>query len=100
MRAHKEQHNRHGKQILLGRSKLLLVVYLLPHVQVVVCARVEVEGDAAHPVEHDVAAGHVGEVGERPGDFLRDAGDDVEEDLEAEYEDRVDQPGACEGRVC
>ena len=95
MRAHKEQHNRHTEQVLLRRRELLLIVNLLPHVEVVVGAAVEVEGDAADPVEHEVGAGHVGEVCESPANFLGDAGDNVEEDLEAEDEDWVDEPGAC-----
>lgn len=66
MRADQEQNNRHAEQVLLGRCELLAVVYLLPHVEVVVCARVEVKGDASDPVEHDVAAGHVRYVGECP----------------------------------
>lgn len=95
MRAHKEQHNRHAHEVFLRGGELALVVYLLPHVEVVVGAAVEVEGDAAHPVEHDVAPRHVGDVCEGPGDFLGDAWDDVEEDLEEEDEDGVDEPGAC-----
>lgn len=93
--ADEEQHDGHAQQELLGRGVLVTVVNLLPHVQVVVCARVELEGHAAHPVEHEVAAEHVGYVGERPRRLLRHAGDDVVEDLEANDEDEVDGPGAC-----
>jgi hypothetical protein len=43
-------------------------------------------------VEHEVGAEHVGDVGEGPGGFLRDAGNDVVEDLEGCNEDYVDCP--------
>lgn len=74
VRAQQEQRNGHEQQELLGRGVLVAVVYLLPHVEVVVGARVEVEGHALHVVEHQVAAGHVGDVGQRPGGLLRHAG--------------------------
>lgn len=92
MRAEQEQDNRHTKQELLCRRVLIPVVDLLPHVQVVVRAGIELEGHASHPVEHEVGAEHVGDVGEGPGGFLRDAGNDVVEDLEGCNEDYVDCP--------
>lgn len=94
MSADEEEHDGHAQQELLGWSVLVTVVNLLPHVQVVVCAGVEVEGHAAHPVKHEVAAKHVRDVGQGPGCFLRHTGDDVKEDLEADDEDEVDDPGA------
>ena len=90
MRANQEQTYRHGEKILLRRCILIFIVDLLPHVEIVVGAGVELEGDAAHVVEHEVCGEHVGGVGEGPGGFLRDGGDDVVEDFEEEDEDYVD----------
>lgn len=95
MRGHQEQHYWNRKQILLRWRELVSIVDLLPHVKIVVGPRVKVKRDAADPVKHQVGSCDVGQVGEGPGGFLGDAGDDVVEDLEAEYEDRVDEPGAC-----
>ena len=97
MRAQQEEHDGHAEQELLGRRVLIAVVDLLPHVEVVVGARVEFERHALHPVEHQVGAEHVGDVGQRPRRFLRNARDDVEEDFEAEDQQDVDEPGACVG---
>lgn len=94
VRADEEETDGDGEQELLGRGILVLVVDLLPHVEVVVGAGVELERDAAHVVEHQVAAEHVRGVDECPGGFLGDGGDDVVEDFEEEDEDDVDQPGA------
>ena len=94
MRADQEQTYGHAEQELLGRRVLVLVVDLLPHVEVVVGARVELEGDAAHVVEHEVGGAVVGGVDERPGGFLREGGDDGEEEFEEEDADWVDEPGA------
>lgn len=49
-----EEPNRHSEEPFLRWRVLVTVVNLLPHVEVVIGASVEVEGDAAHPVEHDV----------------------------------------------
>lgn len=95
MRANEEQKDRHTQQKLLGRRVLVAVVDLLPQVEVIVGAGVEFKGHALHPVEHYVAAEHVGDVCEGPAGLLRDAGDDVVKDLEADDEDEVDAPGAC-----
>lgn len=100
MRADQEQTYGHGQQELLGRGVLVLVVDLLPHVEVVVGAGVELEGDAAHVVEHQIGGEHVGDVGEGPAGLLRDRGQDVVEDFEDEDEDDVDEPGACHGSHC
>ena len=94
MRAKQKQQYRHYQQEFLCRRILIAVIDLLPHVEVVVGAGVELEGHALHPVEHEVGPEHVGYVGERPRCFLRDARDDVEEDLEGDYEDDMDCPGA------
>jgi hypothetical protein len=48
-----------------------------------------------NPMEHYVAAGHVCQIGQCPRRLLCDAWDYVEEDLEAEDEDGVDEPGSC-----
>lgn len=58
-----EQDNRHAEEELLGGRVLVAVVDLLPHVEVVVGAGVELEGHALHVVEHEVRAEHVGDVG-------------------------------------
>ncbi|KAJ8105866.1 hypothetical protein OPT61_g9921 [Boeremia exigua] len=87
--------NGHEEEELLGGGVLVAVVDLLPHVEVVVGARVEVKGDAADVVEHEVGAGHVGQVDQGPGRLLRHPRDDVEEDLADEDEHKVDCPGAC-----
>lgn len=81
MRADQEQTYRHRQQELLGRCILVLVVDLLPHVEVVVGAGVEFEGNAAHVVEHQVGGEHVCDVGEGPAGLLRDGGQDVVEDF-------------------
>ena len=94
MRAEQEQQDGHYEQELLRRRVLVPIVDLLPHVQVVVGAGVELKGHALYPVEHQVGAEHVGDVCQRPGGFLRDAGDGVEEDFEGEDEDYVYCPCA------
>ena len=93
--AEQEQHDGHAEQKLLGGGVLIPVVDLLPHVEVVVGARVEVEGHAAHPVEHEVGAAGIADVGEEPRGLLRDARHDVEEELEGCDEHDVDGPGTC-----
>lgn len=93
MRAEQKKQNRHYQQKLFRRCILIPVVDLLPHVQVVVGAGVELEGYTLHPMEHQVGAEHVGHVRERPRGFLGDAGKGVEEDFESDYEDYMDCPG-------
>ena len=82
MRAKQKQHNRHTEQKFLGRRVLVSVVNLLPHVEVIICPRVEFKGHALHPVEHQVGAEHVGYICQRPGGFLTNAREGVEEDFE------------------
>lgn len=94
VRADEEETYGDGEQELLRRRVLIPVVDLLPHVEVVVGAGVELEGHAAHVVEHQVAAEHVGDVGHGPGGFLRNGGDDVVDDFEQQDDDDVDHPGA------
>lgn len=84
MGAEQEEHDGHAEEKFLRGGILRPVVDLLPHVEVVVGARVEFKGHAAHPVEHQVGAEHVTDVCEGPGGFLGDARDDVEEDFEGE----------------
>jgi len=90
MRAQQKQQDRHREQEFLRRRILVPVVDLLPHVEVVERAGVEVERNALHVVEHEIRAGHVRDVGECPGGFLRDAGDGVVEDLKDDDEYEVD----------
>ena len=94
MRAEQEQQDGYYEQELLRRRVLVPVVDLLPHVQVVIGAGVKLKGHALHPVEHQVGAEHVGDVCQRPGGFLRDARDCVEEDFEGQDEDYVYCPCA------
>lgn len=96
VRAQQEEDDGHGEEEFLGRGVLGAIVDLLPHVEVVEGARVELEGDAADVVEHDVRAEHVGDVGERPRCLLRYAGDDVVEDLERRNKHEVDRPSTCQ----
>ena len=84
MRAEQEEQYRHYQQELLRRRVLVPIVDLLPHVQVVVGAGVELKGHALHPMEHEVGSEHVGYVCQRPGGFLRDTGHGVEEYFEGE----------------
>ena len=66
MRAKQKQQYRHYQQELLRGRILIAVIDLLPHVEVVVGAGVELKGHALHPVKHEVGPEHVGYVGERP----------------------------------
>jgi hypothetical protein len=66
---------------------------LFPHVQIIICASVELERHASDPVEHEIGPKHVDDVGESPRYLLRYAGNYVEEDLEANDEDKVYSPG-------
>lgn len=93
--AEEEEHDRHAKEELLGRGVLVAIVDLLPHVEIVVGTGVELEGDAPHPVKHEEGAEHVADVGEGPRGLLRDARDDVVEDLEGGDEDEMNGPGTC-----
>jgi len=94
MRANQKEYDWHRQKVLLGRRVLVTVIDLLPHVEIVICTRVEVEGYTAHPVEHEVGAGHVCEVCEGPGGLLRYARDDIIDNLQAEYENWVDEPSS------
>ena len=95
MCADEEQRNGDEEQEFLRGGVLVAVVDLLPHVEVVVCARIEVKGHAAHVVEHEIGPGRVREVDKRPGRLLRHAWDDVKEDLADEDQHEVDYPCAC-----
>jgi hypothetical protein len=66
VRADQKEHNGHGQQELLRGRVLVAIVDLLPHVEVVKGAGVEVEWHTAHVVEHEVGAGHVREVDQGP----------------------------------
>lgn len=57
--ADEEQHDGYGKQELLRWGVLVSSVNLLPHVEVVESAGVEVEGHAADVVEHEIGSGHI-----------------------------------------
>lgn len=100
MRAGEEQTDGYTQQEFLGRSELVAVIHLLPHVEVVEGSRVEFEGDAPDPVEHQVRAEHVGEIREGPGSVALDTGYDAEKDLESNDEDYMDYPSPYETRHC
>ena len=92
--AQQEQGHGDAEQELLCRRVLVSVVDLLPHVEIVVCPGIELKGDSSYVMEHQVGAKHVADVGEGPGNLLRNPGDDVEEDLEPYYQDKVNSPGS------
>jgi len=100
MGANEKEADGYGEQKLLGGGVLVAVVDLLPHVEVVIGAGVELEGHAAHPVEHEVGGGHVRRVNERPRRLLRHRGQDVVEDFEREDEYDVDHPRTCHAHHC
>lgn len=97
MRTEQEQTDRDREQEFLGGRILVPVVDLLPHVEIVIGASVELEGHAAHPVEHEKRAEHVGYVCEGPGQLLADARQDVVEDFKEDDQYRVDYPSSCLG---
>ena len=54
MRAQQKQHDRYCQEKLLRGGILVTIVDLLPHVEVVVCSGVELEGYTTHPMKHKV----------------------------------------------
>lgn len=95
VRAEQKQDDRHAQQELFGRRILIAIVNLLPHVEIVVGAGIELEGNPLHVVEHEVGAKHICDVGERPRGLLAYARHSIEEDLEEEDQERVYKPGTC-----
>jgi hypothetical protein len=91
--AKEEEHNRDAEQELLGGRILVTVVDLLPHIEIIVGTGVEFEWDAPHPMKHEEGSEHVADVGEGPRGLLRDARDDVVEDLEGSDTDEMNGPG-------
>ena len=81
MSAKQEENNRNAKKKLFGWCVLIAVVYLFPHVQVVVGPCVELERDSLHVVKHQVGPKHVGDVRQSPRSLLRDTRHNVVEDL-------------------
>lgn len=49
-----EEDDWHRHEVFFRRCVLVSVVDLLPHVEIIVGTSVEVEGNPAHPVEHQV----------------------------------------------
>lgn len=70
MSAEQEEHDGYSEEELLRWCILIPVVDLLPHVEVVVGAGVEIKRDPSHVVEHQIRAEHVRDVGQRPGCLL------------------------------
>lgn len=66
VRAQQEKHDRNSCEKLLRWSILCTVVHLLPHVELVVRARIEIERYSLDPVEHQEGARHVGEIRQCP----------------------------------
>lgn len=64
--AEQEEYDGDAGQKLLGRGILSAIVDLLPHVEVVIGSRVELEGYAADIVEHEVGSKHVRNIGQGP----------------------------------
>jgi hypothetical protein len=64
--AKKEKHNWYAQEELFSRRVLVAIVDLLPHVQVVVCASVELEWHASDPMEHEIGPEHVDDVSQCP----------------------------------
>lgn len=61
-----EEADWYTKQELFSRSILVPVVDLLPHVQIIVSASVELKRNTPHPVEHEEGAKHVADICESP----------------------------------
>lgn len=97
--ADEEEDDGDSEQELLGRRVLVAVVNLLPEIEIVVGAGVEIKGYAAHPVEHDVRAKHVRDVCRRPACLLRQRRNDVVQDLEQYDDDKVNDPRACRPKI-
>lgn len=91
--AEEEEHDRYAEQELLSRCILVAVVDLLPHVEIVIGTGIKFERNAPHPVEHEERSEHVADVGKGPRSFLRDARDDVVENLESGDADEMNGPG-------
>lgn len=64
--AEEEQDNRHAEEEFLRRGILVAIVDLLPHVEIIIGPGIELERDAAHPVEHEERAEHVANIGKGP----------------------------------
>lgn len=54
MGAEKEEHDGYTEEELLRRRILIAMIDLLPHVEVVVRSRVEVEGYPSYVMEHQI----------------------------------------------
>jgi hypothetical protein len=90
--AEEEQANRNAEEELFARGVLISVVNLLPHIQIVISTRVEFKRHPPYVMEHEIGAEHVGNIRKGPRCFLRDSGDNVEEDFERDDEDNMDSP--------
>ena len=64
--AEQKQDDGYADEKLFCRRVLGSIVNLLPHIQVVICPRIELEGDSADVVEHEVGAKHVRDVDQGP----------------------------------
>lgn len=93
VRAYKEEADGHAQEVFLGRGELFAIIHLFPHVEVVVCPGIELERDASDPMEHQIRAEHVREVGEEPRGVALDARDNAVEYFESDDEDDMDHPG-------
>lgn len=92
MSTEEEQHHRYAEEKFLRRGVLIAIVNLLPQIQVIVRAGVEFKWDPSDPMEHEVRAKHVRDIGQCPGGLLRHPWDDVEEDLQCQNEHYMYSP--------
>lgn len=95
MRAEEEQHDWYSQQKLLRWCILIAIIDLFPHIQIVISSAVELEWYSPHPMEHQIGAGHVCDVRERPRRLLRNAWNYVEENLQGNDDYDVNGPCAC-----
>lgn len=100
MSADEEQGNGNAQKEFFGRRVLGAIVDLLPHIEVVKGAAVEVEWNATDMVEHDVGAKHVGHVGQCPRGLLGDAWEGIVDDFAASDQDNVDCPCTYQQSSC
>ena len=61
-----EKNNRNAKKEFFGWCVLITVVYLFPHIQVVVGPCIELKRNSLHVVKHQVGPKHVGDIGQSP----------------------------------
>jgi len=66
MSAEEKKEDRDTQKEFLGRSVLISVVDLLPHVEIVIGTSIEFERDSPYPMKHKERYKHISDVGQRP----------------------------------